>query len=187
MPDKYQNKYRIPSARLKGWDYARSGSYFITICTQHREHFFGEILEGKMLLSPIGEIAFHEWMKTAAIRPDMNLILGAFVVMPNHVHGIIIIGDNEYNGVETPCMASLRSDQKNQFTQFGPQYKNVASIIRGYKSSVTTHARKMGDGPFNWQPLYHDHIIRNQEEYERIAAYIENNPFNWKEDKFYIE
>ena len=97
MTDKYQNKYRIASARLKNWNYASSASYFITICTANREHYFGEIIEQKMNLSVLGNIVEQEWIKTIALRPDMNLSLGEFVVMPNHFHGIIFIGENEYN------------------------------------------------------------------------------------------
>ena len=94
MSDLYQNKYRISSARLKSWDYSSEGMYFVTICTQNREHYFGEVVDGKMKLSILGQVANDEWYKTPHLRLDMNLELGAFVVMPNHIHGIIIIGKN---------------------------------------------------------------------------------------------
>ena len=97
MADKYQNKYRIPSARLQTWDYGTTPIYFVTICTQNRRHYFGEIIDGKMQLSELGKLVETEWLKTPDIRPDMNLELVAFVVMPNHFHGVIIIGVNEYN------------------------------------------------------------------------------------------
>ncbi len=95
--EKYKNKYRIPSARLQSWNYARSGAYFITICTQNKEHWFGEINNGIMCLSKIGEIAHAEWLKTFEMRPDMNLTMGEYVIMPNHFHAIIFIGENQYN------------------------------------------------------------------------------------------
>ena len=92
---KFQNKYRIPSARLQNWDYAQRAVYFVTICTANREHFFGRIQNNEMIYSNIGSIAAQEWIKTPEIRPDMNLELGEFVVMPNHFHGVIFIGNNE--------------------------------------------------------------------------------------------
>jgi putative transposase len=77
------------SLRLRNWNYANTASYFITICTKDRRHFFGEIVNGKMVLNDIGKIVESEWLNTLNLRPDMNLKLGAFVVMPNHFHGII--------------------------------------------------------------------------------------------------
>jgi len=90
--NKYQNKYRIPSARLQNWDYRWAGAYFITICTQHRAHFFGEIANGKMQLSQVGVIADILWHQIT--QHTQNVRLGAFVVMPNHIHGILIINEN---------------------------------------------------------------------------------------------
>ena len=89
---KFRGKYRIPSARLKNYDYASNGAYFITICTKNREHFFGQVAGGEMHLSNIGEIIADEWKKTAEIRE--NVELGEWVVMPNHVHGILISPGN---------------------------------------------------------------------------------------------
>ena len=89
MSEKFRNKYRIASNRLRGFDYASAGAYFITIVTRNREHFFGEIVNDKMVLNAVGEIARGEWYKTPELRPDMNLTLVEFVVMPNHIHGII--------------------------------------------------------------------------------------------------
>ena len=195
MAEKYQNKYRITSARLKNWDYASCATYFITICTANREHFLGQIIGGKMNLSVLGSVVEQEWIKTIEIRPDMNLSLGDYVVMPNHFHGIIFIGANEFNtNGNSPVIGNYCSDAmhgvatingvftKNKNT-FGPQSKNLASIMRGFKSAVTTFARK-NDLPFDWQPRFHDHIIRNEIEYNRISNYIINNPSKWNEDKF---
>lgn len=173
--EKFHNKYRIPSARLLNWDYGQKGIYFITICTKNREHFFGEIRNGKMHLSEIGEIAQKEWVKTIEIRPDMNLTLGEFVVMPNHFHGVLMIGDNIYNS------------KYNGGNKFKPQSKNLPSIMRGFKSSVTMQARIMKNKQFNWQSSYHDHIIRNIESYENITKYIVNNPIKWNDDRFFDE
>lgn len=198
MSNKFQNKYRIPSARLQNWDYGANAMYFVTICTQDREHFFGEIMDGKMELSEIGIIIETEWLKTLEIRPDMNLQMGEFVVMPNHFHAIIIIGENEYNlqrgaqygaqrGAEYCTDAMHRVSTPNADAtknKFGPQSKNLASIIRGFKSAVTISARKI-HADFAWQSRFHDHIIRNDESFQRISNYIINNPSKWIDDKFY--
>jgi len=147
MTEKYQNKYRIASARLPHWDYGWNTVYFVTICTQEREHYFGDIIDGRMQLSEIGDA---EWLKTFEMRPDMNLMMGAYVIMPNHFHGIIVIGENKYN-VETQCIASVQENsiapaQKNRF---GAQSKNLASIIREFKIGVTKNARKI-HADFAW-------------------------------------
>jgi REP element-mobilizing transposase RayT len=187
MSEKYKNKYRIKSARLPHWDYGSNGMYFITICTQNREHFFGEIVNGKMHLNEIGKIVKNEWIKTFEMRPDMNLQMGEFVIMPNHFHAIIIIGDNEYN---TQRGAQQRRDamncvstQRTTKNKFGPQSKNLASIIRGFKIGVTKNARKI-HADFGWQSRYYDHIIRNEKSFHNISNYIINNPMNWNNDKF---
>jgi REP element-mobilizing transposase RayT len=135
-----------------------------------------------MQLSEIGKIAYSEWFRTMEMRPDMNLQLGEFVVMPNHIHGIIIIGKNETNHTETNHSNSITPNPQYQ-NQFAPQSKNLSSIIRGYKSAVTTSARK-NQIEFNWQTRFHEHIIRSTESFERISEYIVNNPIKWKEDRF---
>jgi REP element-mobilizing transposase RayT len=177
--DRYKNKYRISSTRLQTWNYANEGAYFITICTKNREHFFGEIIEGKMILNEIGRLTEIEWAKTIEIRQDMNLELGAFVVMPNHFHAIVIIKENEFNNSNNNDGMSNKPQN-----QFGPQSKNLAAIIRGFKSAVTAQARKLGNSEFAWQTLYHDHIIRNNQSFENIQNYILNNPEKWDEDNF---
>lgn len=177
--DRYKNKYRISSTRLQTWNYANEGAYFITICTKNRKHFFGEIIEGKMILNEIGRLTEIEWAKTIEIRQDMNLELGAFVVMPNHFHAIVIIKENEFNNSNNNDGMSNKPQN-----QFGSQSKNLAAIIRGFKSAVTAQARKLGNSEFAWQTLYHDHIIRNNQSFENIQNYILNNPEKWDEDNF---
>ncbi len=190
MRNKYQNKYRISSARLKNWDYSSSAAYFVTICTKNRIHFFGEVINGEMILNDLGQIVENEWVKTIEMRPDMNLELGEFVVMPNHFHGIIIIGNNQYNSKLNgndgrDAMHGVSTMPSPSSGEFGIQSKNLASIIRGFKSAVTTYARKNNNLDFGWQARYHDHIIRNELSFERIQNYIINNPSKWNEDKFY--
>ena len=190
---KFKNKYRIPSTRLPHWDYARNAAYFITICTRHRVHYFGEVVDGGMVLSEIGAIVQSEWLKTFEMRPDMNLWQGAYVVMPDHFHAIIGIGDNAYNSKNKThrrdamhCVST--SDHKNKSTspknKFGPQSKNLASIIRGFKIGVTKNARLINPD-FEWQSRYHDHIIRNEKSFQSISNYIIHNPAKWQDDKLY--
>ena len=174
--DKYRNKYRIPSARLQHWDYGSAGMYFITICTKTREHAFGEIVDGVMLLNSLGKNTKEEWLKTPALRPDMQLELGEFETMPNHCHCVLIIGSNPFN--------SGKENVHPAINKFAPQSKNLGSVMRGFKSAITSIAKK-NNIAFQWQERYHDHIIRNHEEYLRISDYILNNIANWKDDKFY--
>ena len=203
MPtEKYQNKYRIASIRMKNYDYSSNGAYFITIVTKNREHFFGEVVNDKnglsyVSLSEIGKIVWDEWLKTPKIRPYMNLTMMEFVVMPNHIHGIIYIGKNEFNtndGVAVDGDAISRRDAMHRVStnteyknKFEPQRKNLASIIRGFKSAVTTKSRKLNtkngiSNNFSWQSRFHDRIIRNKNELNRIRNYIIKNPEMWNRD-----
>ena len=188
MADKFQNKYRIPSARLPNWDYGRNAAYFVTICTKDRKHFFGDIVDEQMQLSEIGKIAESEWLKTPQIRPDMNLEMGEYVVMPNHFHGIIIIGKNEFNTQHIAdgdaCRDAMHCISTETPNKFGPQSKNLASIIRGYKSAVTKYAT-INNIIFAWQSRFHDHIIKDEKSFQNISAYIANNIVNWSADQFF--
>lgn len=185
MPQKFRNKYRIESARLKNWDYGSNAFYFVTICTKDRVCYFGNVVNGNMDLNEIGQIVKSEWLKTFELRPDMNLTMGEFVVMPNHFHAIIGIGENEYNNRRdtqrnTSCRDAMHCVSTTP-NKFGPQSKNLASIIRGFKIGVTKNVRLIKPN-FAWQPRYHDHIIRNDESFHRISQYIKNNPSNWQKD-----
>jgi len=195
--EKYKRKYRIQSNRIQSWDYGSNAPYFLTICTKDRECYFGDVVGGKMILSEIGKIAEMEWLKTFKIRPDMNLVMGEYVVMPNHFHGTITIGKNRYNrnrdamhcvSSATPRPITPRPVTPNPITtqsknKFGPQSKNLASIIRGFKIGVTKNARII-QTEFVWQPNYHDHIIRDNKSYHNISKYIINNPSKWRVDAF---
>ena len=196
--DKYKNKYRIESARLQHWDYRWAGAYFITICTQNRKHYFGEIIDGKMQWSNVGIIADILWYQIP--HHAQNVELGAFSVMPNHIHGIIIINDNTNSdnvgdNVETGHALSLRYPQQSsnktsiQPPTIGQQrFQNIgknsiSSIVGSYKSAVTKHANRL-ELEFQWQSRFHDHIIRDEKSFQRISEYIINNPVKWQEDSF---
>lgn len=198
--------YNLPqrkSPRATWHDY-NGGRYFVTFCTKNHELYFGDVVDGKMELSEIGEWAVKQIEQTAIIRQN-DVEIPMFVVMPNHVHLIVV-----YNRV-VPCRdasnasASIVStilnktnetdargesdargetDARGASLQFGPQSGNLASVVRGIKSSVTKYANEHGI-PFAWQSRYHDHIIRNQLEMNRIADYVQNNPMKWEMDRFY--
>ena len=177
MVELFNNKYRIKSTRLKHWDYSLNGAYYVTICTKNRECYLGKIINRKMILSEIGNIASNEWIKTRQIRE--HVILDEFVVMPNHLHGIVIIQNDNLPNVETHSHASLQTVHKNKF---GPQIRNLGAIIRGFKGTTTKQIRSIGHHNFAWQERYYEHIIRNEHELNRIREYIINNPLQWKLD-----
>ena len=169
--DRFQSKYRIPTTRVAWHDY-KGGAYFVTICTAKRTHDFGEISNGQMSLSPVG-ICAQECAQNISVHfPHVDVPL--FVVMPNHIHLIVII--------HTDGNESQRNQQQRQQNKFGPQSQNLASVIRGFKIGVTKFSHQ-NNIPFEWQPRFHDRIIRNQEEMNRIAQYIEENISRWDFDK----
>lgn len=193
----FNNKYRIPSARMENWDYASDAAYFITICTAQKEHFFGKIKDKKMYLSNIGVLADVFWYEIK--NHAKNIQLDAFVVMPNHIHGILILENNhQYLLANNPSVETghaLSSDNhlseiNNEKLTIGQQrFRNqgkntISSIIGSYKSVVTRHAHRLGYD-FAWQERFHDNIIRSDEEYINIVKYIASNVANWEDDRFY--
>src|SRR5699024_6620314 len=131
----YKNKYSIESFRLKNWDYRNAGAYFITICTQDRVHFFGEIVNGEMQLNETGKIAYDFWDEIPTHFAHVQL--GEFVIMPNHIHGILILIDSlQCNESTRQCNESTSS--KNQFmADISPKSGSVSTIIRSFKSACT--------------------------------------------------
>ncbi|MDO5316340.1 MAG: hypothetical protein Q4F82_09590 [bacterium] len=191
MADLYKNKYRIPTARATWHDY-KGGSYFVTICTKNREFFFGDINNGEMNYSSLGQSAIDCLQQIPTHFPHVEIPI--FVVMPNHIHAIVIINalapsvetqniasqNHTINPLETQDFASLQQAKQ----KFGPQSKNLASVVRGFKIGVTKFANE-NDLSFAWQPRFHDHIIRNHHEMSLIADYIQNNVIRWRDDCFY--
>ncbi len=190
MAKKYKNKYRVPSARWQQHDYGSDASYFVTICTKLRIYYFGDVetqnitslQKNKMCFSHIGAIANEFWLKIPEHFPFV--VLGAYQVMPNHVHGIITINKTvETQNIatdisETQNITSLPPDQH----RFGPQSQNLSSILRGYKAGVTTYA-VTNNIEFAWQERFHDRVIRNENEEARITNYILTNVANWHNDE----
>jgi REP element-mobilizing transposase RayT len=179
MSDRFRDKYRISSTRLPNWDYSDGGYYFITICIKNKEECFGEIINNEINLTEIGRIAKKCWLEIPNHFPFVEL--DEFVIMPNHVHGIVIIRNNMHN-VETQNFASLQTESIKPQNKFGPQSKNLASIIRGFKIGVKKYViiNKIN---FAWQSRFYDHIIRNEKEFYRIRKYIKDNPINWEADR----
>jgi putative transposase len=168
----FQGKYRIPSARLSGWDDTSAGLYFVTICTQNRVPWLGDIVDGEVRLSAIGEIVAEEWQKTAHIRPYVTL--DAWVIMPNHLHGIIAIAP-----VETP-----RRDVQTPRRGVSTLHPNsLGSIIGQFKAVCTKHIWAMGFHDFAWQARFYDRIVREEASLQRIRQYIVENPSRWEQDQ----
>ncbi len=168
-------KTRRRSIRLSDYDYGQAGGYFITICTGNRESLFGEIIAGKMVLNPFGLIVQEEWLRSSFIRKEIEL--DAFVIMPNHFHGIVIIIGEQVVG------ATGRSPLRDR--PHGPQKKSLGSLVGGFKSTVTMRINRMRGTPRKpvWQRNYYEHVIRNEIDLKESYEYIENNPLNWLEDK----
>ena len=190
MADLYKNKYRIPPARLQTWDYGSNGVYFITIVTKEREHFFGKIANGEMHLSHTGKCAEQYWIDIPNHFAFVEL--GCFTIMPNHMHGILIIAKEDDLGVETRHRLVSANSEKNEpptktigQTRFQNQGKGtISAIVGSYKSAVSKSAHNSCPD-FAWQTRFHDHIIRNPKSFDTIQNYIINNPGNWESDKFY--
>jgi putative transposase len=167
------------SIRLKGYDYAGEGLYFITICTSEKQYLFGQFVDAQMQLSDIGAQAQKCWAEIPQHFP--NVVLHEYVIMPNHVHGIIeIVGAKNLSPrVTDDSEFGTRANDDSPLRPNGTS-KTVGSIIRGFKIGVTKFA-----GHSVWQRNYYEHIIRDYVDYLRIADYISDNPKNWNRDKFY--
>ncbi len=183
-PDKHHRR----SIRLQGYDYSQPGIYFITLCTQNRECLFGEILNGEMRLNEFGKIAHQCWLEMPHHFPHVQL--DEFVIMPDHIHGIIVLNNIVGVGVQ-----NIESRQQQQNIESRPRQQNayqhiipgsIGSIIRGFKIGVTKKFRQNTDIYVVWQRNYYEHMIRNEIELNRIRQYIIDNSKKWKTDENYI-
>ncbi len=152
--------------RLKDYDYSQDGYYFVTICTKDKKDFFGSVAKGKMIPNKHGEIAKQCWCELP--RHYLNCLLDLFVIMPNHVHGIIVIDSKKIVG--------------NGFKPF-PTH-DLSEIIRGFKtfSSRRINEEMAGNDRFQWQKSFYDHVIRNERSLHNLKQYIQNNPLKWELD-----
>jgi REP element-mobilizing transposase RayT len=156
-PDR-RHRYSI---RLRGYDYAQAGAYFVTLCVQGRAALFGRVVDGAVELTEIGRIVAEEWEHTPALRP--NVVLDTFVVMPDHLHRIVVIVRRD-DGAARPEAARPRSPAHS-----------LGAIVRGFKAAVVRRA-----GTPIWQRNYYEHIIRNDADLDRIRHYIATNPARWE-------
>ncbi len=183
---KFRDIYRVPSHRLKGYDYSSEGAYFITICTKNRENYFGDVVDGKMVLTEMGKIAD----KFLQEIPDhfQNVLIDAYVIMPNHIHFIVIMKtDDDCRDVALLHLyGGADKFTKQYYSDISPKKWTIWSIIRSYKSICTKTINAMQDNIFfAWQPNYHDRIIRDENEWNRIRQYIVDNPAQWENDENY--
>jgi putative transposase len=179
--DKYYPQRKSP--RLQGYDYAQAGAYFVTLCTHQRTNLFGEITsDGVMLLSEEGQIAQSCWDAIPQHFPGIEL--DAFVVMPNHVHGILVF-DIPKSGHGSAVSLPPKHHEEG-FSK--PIQGSLSTIIRSYKSIVTRTIRQTQDTEMIvWQGRFYDHVIRNESSLNHIRQYILTNPARWHEDQLYAE
>lgn len=167
--------------RLKGYDYAQNGFYFLTICTKNRAEFFGKIQNGGMVLNQFGEITRQCWKDIPIHFPDVSL--GEFIVMPNHIHGILIL-DRQSVGNNNPLIIGNNNYCSLRKIPWQTQLsRSISSVIRGFKIGATQYFHQNNNFEFAWQKSFYDHIIRNEKAYYQIQQYIINNPINWEMDK----
>jgi REP element-mobilizing transposase RayT len=179
-PDKHHRR----SIRLKGYDYRKHGAYFVTICTVQRACIFGEIVNDSVFLNTLGEIATEEWLKTGKIRESVEI--DHFVVMPNHIHGIIVILDVDSARVNrrlTPTGSARSTNNTREWR--GTISGSLNAIVQQYKSAVTKLINRVRETPGApvWQRNYYEHIIRNEAALNSIRQYIDANPINWALDR----
>ena len=159
------------STRLSEFDYTRQGAYFVTMCTQNRMCLFGEIVNGEMRMNELGRVAHSVWKEIPAHFPQVET--DAWVVMPNHVHGILLIAHNARATHASPLRPSS-----------GPPKRSLGAIVGSYKSAVSKRINQSCRTPGVplWQRSYYDHVIRNDADLNRIRQYIAENPARWHED-----
>jgi len=199
MPERFHRR----SIRLNGYDYTRAGAYYVTACTQERAHMFGDVADGMMLPNAMGTVVQRCW---DAIPGHMPMVVcDAFVVMPNHVHGIIVITDmvasddamaggwsvgaGNFRPVQPPVPPADMITPPDNAKRIMPvmQKGSLGHIMQTFKAAVSRQVVRDGLMPRGapiWQRGYYEHIIRDGDAHDRIAQYIVENPANWKGDRF---
>ncbi len=158
------------SFRYRGYDYRRNGAYHIVICSHQRKNVFGRIRGGAMQLNRFGRIVGEEWHLSGQKRTEITL--DTFVVMPNHVHGLVFIARLDDQTLEEPPDTSVVAPA------------SLGAFVRGFKAAVTKRiGEERGQQTLVWQRLYWDRIIRDKQELENTRRYIENNPAQWENDE----
>jgi putative transposase len=173
------------SIRLRNYDYAKAGTYFVTLCTYQRQCLFGHIVDGKMTLNEIGKIVEAEWLRSPEIRNEISL--DYWVVMPNHFHGIVIIthDDNPQESLSPHSSNPNQSSSQDWSIRMKP--RSLSSLITGFKSATTrqiNHFRNAAGTPV-WQRNYYDNIVHDQQSLENFRQYIKKNPSSWQVDQLH--
>ena len=191
----FKNKYRVESTRLPNRDYSQNGWYFVTICTYEREWLFGDVINGQVHLSEIGKIAKKFWVEIP--QHSQHTYIDAYVIMPNHVHGIIIIDNPECREIseskdvtqcrDVPWNVSTTSgddfddtDVYRNLSKISPKAGSLSVVIRSYKAAVTRWCNMNGYSNFAWQQRFFDKIIRADGSVDKIREYMINNPLKWE-------
>ncbi len=204
--------YRRRSIRLRGYDYAQPGAYFVTICTYRRQPLFGEVVDGEMRLNAAGRVARRCWLEIPQHFPHVQL--DEFVIMPNHVHGILVIVEHPYPDAVDPDVGAKNVGAKNVSPLHSPDVvdpdvgaknlsplpsplhpsqpskmprspsRTIGSVVRGFKIGVTKWFRQNTDIYNVWQRNYYEHIIRNERALNNIRRYIRDNPLRWFLDRY---
>ena len=179
------------SIRLPTYDYSQAGGYFVTICTHNRKVMFGHIVEGDMRPNRLGELVRDCWREIPLHFPEVEL--DAFIIMPNHVHGVVLVGLNRARGCGEPgavadcrgaaCCAPTGAVERWSFT--GPSAGGLGTIVRSFKSAVTRRINVVRGSPGRtvWQRNYYEHVIRNADDLAEIRRYTADNPMKWDRDK----
>lgn len=184
MFEEEHKKKNRRSSRLLEYDYSHAGAYFVTICVADRRPLFGEIVGDQMLLNSLGRLVELNWLRTPMIRPQVQL--DAYVVMPNPVHGILVIdGDSSGETRLRPTSGRMQdAPTSGGPRQFCVPSQTIGAIVRGFKAATTSQIAKVlrrGESVV-WQRNYYDHVIRDEVDLNRIREYIANNPAKWAED-----
>jgi REP element-mobilizing transposase RayT len=176
-------KHHRRSIRLKGHNYTQPGAYYITLCTKARQCLFGDVVKGEMQLNSLGHIAFTRWQAIPDHFPHVEL--DAFVVMPNHLHGILVISDTDERARQ--CRApTIKQNHSPKIEQFGkPVSGSIPTVIRSYKGAVTKRINLICNTKYTsliWQRDLYEHISRDEESLHNIRQYIVENPWRWADD-----
>lgn len=180
-PELYHDRYRVPSIRLPFYDYRECGWYFVTICTNPRLPWFGTVRNGMMGLSDVGCVVADEWQKTAMIRK--NIFLDSWVVMPDHIHGIIVIDEIRHTTAVETARRAVSTRVVKTVTLPILRAGSLGAIVGRFKYACTKRIRSMGYTDFAWQTRFHESILWDETSVSRVRRYIRLNPPRWNNDK----
>jgi putative transposase len=181
--EKINNPHNRRSLHLEDYDYSSPGAYFVTIVSYKRLPIFRKIINDKTHLSQLGRIVEESWGEIPSHFPFVSL--DAYVIKPNHIHGIVIIDENDMLSAKLVSHATIL---KCVYNSTGPQSQSLGAIVGLFKSAATKRIHRLGITKFQsiWQRNYYDHIIRNEDDYQSKVEYIHTNPLNWEDDEDFV-